>query len=484
MRFMKSLLTLNCGYARRRRMSQREACALTNSVGRYLIVGFVGFLLFISGPAIAQEFKNTYPRIGAYEIGSAGKVLDPEYRQVLAKHDILILGMWRNWQGTDIVTGEQYEMRDIVVDIKRRAAAMGNDGILVGKYTVFNESGYNPSSSATSDKREKLFGEIGPGYPKNNDWWARDKNGENTSSWPGTWNINVTEFVRRDSNGDTWPEWLANRDFGLFFRDIPEFDIWYIDNWFFRPRVTADWNGDGVNDDPKSETLGRAYRQGFMNGLRRIHQLAPNKIVMGNVDGDPYANNGMLNEPEFNRQLTSLFEAAIGHTWSVETWGTWEAMMDQYQITLANSQHRLLLMTVNGEATDYATMRYGLTSCLMDDGHYYYTTFNTEYKSGLWFDEYDVDLGLAIDPPQFGPWQSGVYRRRFQNGMVLVNPKGNGRRTLQIEAGYKRISGTQDTATNNGQPVSSLVLEERDGIILLSDQVPDNQVRPKPPILE
>ena len=204
---------------------------------------------------------------------------------------------------------------------------------------------------------------------------------------------------------------------------------------------------------------------------------------MGNVNGDPVSNEGLLSEPEYTGQIAALYEGAIGKSWSRESWSTWKSMMYQYQTTLANARDRILIMTVHGDATNYALMRYGLASCLMDDGYYYYTTFETEYRSGLWFDEYDVKLGYAIDPPQFGPWQKGVYRRRFQHGMVLVNPKDNGTRIVQIEPGYSRLSGVQDSATNNGQPVSSLSLAERDGIILVKTPAPDEKPRPKPPIL-
>ena len=69
--------------------------------------------------------------------------------------------------------------------------------------------------------------------------------------------------------------------------------------------------------------------------------------------------------------------------------------------------------------------------------------------------------------------------------MVLVNPKGNGSQTVQLEPGYTRIDGTQDRSINNGQPVSSLTIAERDGIVLLNDganRAPTNP-RPKPPLL-
>ena len=338
------------------------------------------------------------------------------------------------------------------------------------------------NGSAGYDKCMKLSSETGPGYRTNNDWWARKANGDPVGSYPGNWNTNITEHVQRDANGDTWPEWAVTRDYEIFFRDIPELDIWYFDNWFYRPRTTADWDGDGNNDDRNSEDVRRDYRKGFVNGLNRARQLAPDRIFMGNVDGSPQTDDGMLTEPEYRRQVAALYEGAIGLSYSQETWGTWESMMAQYQTTLSNSRDRLTIMSVHGEPDDYAQMRYGLASCLLDDGYYYYTTYDTEYRSALWFDEYDVNLGRAIDPPQFEPWQNGVYRRRFENGMALVNPKGNGRQTVRIGDGYRRIDGTQDRSVNNGQAAESITLNERDGIILIADQ-PTKSTRPKPPVL-
>ena len=224
-----------------------------------------------------------------------------------------------------------------------------------------------------------------------------------------------------------------------------------------------------------------------MNAVRRARALAPGVIIMGNVDGDPNRDVGMLTESEYKGQVAALYEGAIGESFSQERHVGWESMMKQYQTTLANSRGGLLIMTVNGATNDYETMRYGLASCLMDDGYYYYTSPNNYYKSANWYDEYDVNLGRAIDPPQRSAWQSGVYRRRFENGMVLVNPKANGTKTVSVEPGYRRIDGRQDRATNNGQPVSSVTLRERQGLILVregsSDDIPDLPKRPKAPVL-
>jgi hypothetical protein len=462
-----------------RQWERRVACG-SGLNARNVLMSAPAAILLLSSFAESAELKGTYPRIGAYEIGGSKMTADPDYRQALSKHDIVILGMWRNWRGTDAVTGEVLTIRDVVVDIKRRAAADNNRKMLIGKYTILMESSSDPGNSASTDKWNKLSSEVGPGLSINNDWWARNKNGENTSSFRNNWNTNVTEHVQRDANGDTWPEWAARRDYEVFFRDIPELDVWYIDNWFYKPRVRADWDGDGDDDDADSETVRRDYRKGLLNGLKRARQLAPDRIFIGNVDGSPQSGNGMLTEPEYKSQISGLYEGAMGLSWSQETWGSWESMMQQYQSTLANSRDRLLIMTVHGDANDYALMRYGLTSCLMDDGYYYYTAENIRYRSALWFDEYDADLGRAIDPPQFKAWQNGVYRRRFENGVVLVNPKGNGTRTVKPGPGYNRIDGTQDRTVNNGQAADSVTLAERDGIVLISDQS-IRAPRPKPP---
>ena len=229
----------------------------------------LGIALTVPGHAVAQNLKESFPRIGAYEIGSSFNVTDPEYRQSLARNDILILGMWRRWSQNDDVTGESLSIRDVVVDIRRRAAVMGNQGIKIAKYTAINESSNNPDNGATRERWDKLHNEIGPGYPVNNDWWARTKNGEHTSSFPGQWHVNLTEHVQRDNNGDTYPEWIVETDYVVYFRDIPEFDMLYIDNWFYRPRVEADWNGNGTNDDRNSESVRRDFRKGYIKKVTR-----------------------------------------------------------------------------------------------------------------------------------------------------------------------------------------------------------------------
>lgn len=452
--------------------------AVGSSIGLFLALVTLG----AASQVAADEFKDTFPKIGAYEIAGGNKMDEPEYRQALSRHDIVILGMWRNWSGTDPQTGNRVSMRDVVADVKRRANEDGRD-IILGKYTVYNESWASRNNAADRDRWDKLSSETGPGYPVNNDWWARDKNGNHTESFPSTYNTNPTRFVKPDRNGDRWPEWAATRDYNVFLKDIPEFDMLFIDNWFHQPRVTADWDGDGTDDAKSADWVGREYRTGFMNAVRRLRDLRPGIMIMGNVDGHPVRGVGMLQEPEYRGEVTALYEGAIGRSWSHEKHHGWKTMMEQYQTTLANARNNILIFTVAGEADDYQLMRYGLTSCLMDNGYYYYTSYEDHYRSALWYDEYDINLGRAIDPPQFSPWKKGVYRRDFENGTALVNPKGNGRVTVTIESGYRHLSGRQDPDLNNGRSVTSVTLEDRDGVILIREGQAAERVRPKAPVL-
>lgn len=106
---------------------------------------------------------------------------------------------------------------------------------------------------------------------------------------------------------------------------------------------------------------------------------------------------------------------------------------------------KLVVFGMKGKPSDYKAFRYGFASTLMDDGYFDFSdgTSGSIYETEMiWFDEFDIAgtkntswLGNAIDPPQATPWQNGVYRRRFQNGMVLVNPRGNGDRTVTIGSG-------------------------------------------------
>jgi len=161
-------------------------------------------------------------------------------------------------------------------------------------------------------------------------------------------------------------------------------------------------------------------------------------------------------------------EGMIGHDWSPETYGGWQVMMARYRRTMAAlGEPKLALFHQVGSVTDYQSVRYGLTSALMDDGYYVFNSTAQNGGDAPWFDEYQVQLGNAVGGPSTAAWQSGVYRRDFDNGIALVNPKGNGTQTVTLEASFTHFTGQQAPAVNNGATVTSVTLQDRDGIILM-----------------
>ncbi|MET0983986.1 MAG: putative glycoside hydrolase, partial [Steroidobacteraceae bacterium] len=163
-----------------------------------------------------------------------------------------------------------------------------------------------------------------------------------------------------------------------------------------------------------------------------------------------------------------VLEGMIGQSYSPEKWGSWNIMLSWYRKTMATlGEPKLGVFNQHGDPADYQTFRYGFASCLMDDGYYSFTVHGQGYSGVQWFDEYDVKLGKAISSPSTSAWKNGVYRRDFEKGIVLVNPKGNGPQTVTIESGFKRFSGKQAPSVNNGADVSTVTLQERDGIVLV-----------------
>jgi hypothetical protein len=389
----------------------------------------------------------SFPRLMGMNIG-AKNYQDAAYQKDLARLDVVILGFHRGWQPPGYAANATSAMRKAVRAIKAR-----NPDILVGQYTVLNEAYDNPRDTATLDLRDKLYA---------NKWWLLNASGRKVQ-WTAeysAWDINFTTWATPDSDGKRWPEWLAERNYAVFFRDIPEFDIVYVDNVMIRPRMTGDWDADGANDDPNDSRIVSAHRAGHLAHWRRIRELQPKSLLLGNTDGD-------LANAQWRNQLDGAFlEALMGKKWSVETWGGWPAMMARYRAVLENTRPpKIVGFNVWGAADDYRFFRYAYTSCLLDDGYFSYTDESKGYSSVPRFDEYNHTLGKALSAPPTTAWSQGVWRRDFQNGIVLLNPTGE-TRTVNVGSGLKRLAGKQDPAVNNGSAVSQVSIRPRDGIVL------------------
>lgn len=372
---------------------------------------------------------------------------DADYQRDLARMDVVILGFYRGWLPDGYAPTATLAMRKAVKAIKAL-----HPGILVGQYTMLGEVYDDPDNPANRDMRDKLY---------TNHWWLLNAAGRKVqwTSQYRAWDVNLTTWPRADADGKRWPQWLAEREYAVFFRDIPELDVVFLDG-VGAPRVTADWNLDGKDDDSDDPGVLAAHYAGHRAEWRRLRELAPERLLIGNTDND-------LANAEWQGQLDGGFlEALMGASWSLESRAGWNRMMDRYRSVLRNTRPpRIVGFNVHGSPRDYRLFRYAYTSCLLDDGYFSFTDSSRGYSSVPWFDEYDHKLGDALTRPPAGAWGEEVWRRDFQNGVVLVNPTSSAR-TVKLEPGLRRIAGKQDPATNDGAAVSRVTLAPKDGIVL------------------
>jgi hypothetical protein len=174
-----------------------------------------------------------------------------------------------------------------------------------------------------------------------------------------------------------------------------------------------------------------------------------------------------------------LQEFLMGLSWSVEEWGGWATMMQWYRWCIALLRDpKLAIFHITDDYlvsqygfSPYRVIRYGLCSCLLDNGWFAYSNAEN-HTSTIWADEYNWDLGQPTQTPRTSAYSLGVYLREFDNGCAIVNPKGNGTRTITLPSAgagkrWDRLSGTQDPTVNNGATnVTSVTINERDGLIL------------------
>jgi hypothetical protein len=84
-----------------------------------------------------------------------------------------------------------------------------------------------------------------------------------------------------------------------------------------------------------------------------------------------------------------------------------------------------------------------------------------------WFDEYDARIGTPSEAPPSAATASGIWMRRYTNGIVLVNPSKTTALSIDIGTGYKHLLGTQDPVVNNGLAQRVITLQPRTGLLMV-----------------
>ena len=406
------------------------------------------FTLLILNSNQAFSYAQGYPKIMGMNIGNPTNYDNTLYQKEMSKADALVMNFWPHWKEYKYGANS---IRKIVQNIKKL-----NSSLLIGQYTILNEA---------QDSKAKDQGNIDRALKiEAEDWWLRDASG-NKVQWTKdfeAWDINITDYAKPDKQGLRYPEWLAQRNYDLYFKNVPEFSFWYLDNSLNNsPISAADWQNKKVNLNSTTAEMAKAYRLGNIKYWQTIFSLQPNTLLVGNSDN--------LSSPEYRLRLNGGFlEAMIGKSWSLETWKGWKTMLARYYDFMDNTAApKLTGFNVWGKVNDYQRMRYGLTSCLMNNGYFSYTDETKGYASLPWFDEYDAKLGKPLDLPPVAAWQNGVYKREFENGVVYVNPTSKSV-NISNTATLFRIAGKQVPSINSGKLVGKeFTLPSKDGIIFL-----------------
>jgi putative glycosyl hydrolase-like family 15 (GHL15) protein len=415
--------------------------------------------------ATAQSTSPPFPRLGGVLI--AGSVQSsfgtPSYQQLVAKLGVAVIGLYPGWSSGG------FSMSSAVAAVKAI-----NPNIKLFPYTnIFEfESGVGGSGSAYSP----LWNVV-----NQNNWFLR-------VTWPsgaitdsandGQQGMNLTTYTTVVS-GKNYIQyragWTATNEF------VSGWDGIYLDGVLQQPRVSADYDQSGSSQSPSA--AGQNWRNGYAAYVSLLRGALPaGSFVIGNTAD--WANGPITG---YNQMLNGgVMESLIGQSYSYESEG-WAQMMNAYKIIMnATAAPGYQIFGQDGSDTDYQGMRYGLASCLLDNAYYYHSD-NGSYGTYEVYDEFSFNLGAPAAGPAGSAtatysnggltvYQNGVWRRDFVNGIALVNPKGNGTQTVTLETSYKHLSGTQAPTVNNGQTVTTVTLNDRDGVILqrlTSQPIPD-----------
>lgn len=186
----------------------------------------------------------------------------------------------------------------------------------------------------------------------------------------------------------------------------------------------------------------------------RIH--AASKLVMANIGSWPnYAQTGTrwlkYLDGAMDEHFVKYTDTPGRGYRSIAEWRTELSILQRSQ-----REDKWFIGLTESSVGDAAAARYGWASMLLGaSGRATFALQNdTNYGVETWFPDYDAPIGRALAPAQAEP--SGVYRRRFSNGLVLVNPTAA---THTVELG-RRYSGNglRDSSLATMAPHTGLIL--------------------------
>lgn len=458
-----------------------------------------------AGPPV---FAPVQPAVAFCGIAGVRTYTDPTQQAAIGRYNLFVLGIsWEDWanSGRDMDTG-------VVKPIKAASTAPG--GTVLLNYLNLNgieEDANDPRPTwttevATRNWRLYVTGASGSLVAPNNPTGA-------------TALVNYTDFVPVNPSLEHPYDFGAKYSYNMCLTKSKSdsrftglnaglasssLDGVFQDNFVLNPQVNGDWNRDGTTEGQGwPSTASPWLAAGQLRYVTTMRSLAPTKYVIANA-GDY----GVTAAGVMVGQLDGLLcESYMGKSWSWETSLPWTTVRDYYYRALASAANPhmvffggswpdtnsdgsalIRLPTAGGFPplnTQWQWARYIAATAYLGEGLPAINRFSQGYSGDLAaLDWYDFAggvnglprgwLGAPIDAlrpttAKVAKGPIGLFGVEYTNGMVLVNPKGNGTQNIvnaDIPGTWKFITGTQDPTRDSGANFSSVSLPERDGLFL------------------
>ncbi len=368
-----------------------------------------------------------------------------------------IANYFLKWELTDIEATELSKWDVVILDMEvqfRSAAALAklkklNPEIVLLVYLTPQEIATNAATGWSTARRK-----LAAGIP--DEWYLKNSRGERLSWWSGTYLLNVTDSAPERGGmrlNEYIPRFVVNELLSSGYWD----GVYYDNSW----DTIAYFAGNDIdlNLDRSPDT---ATETKWQEGMKELYATTRNLsgsdiIIVGNNHNTAYLSdlNGKLLENFPNGNWVSTMN-------TLRAFSTSRAVVPRVPIVNAN--------TANTGIPDYRSMRYGLTSALLENAYFAYDHGDQDHGQTWWYDEYEVSLGnpITVAQSQTGKteYAPDVWSRNFENGISIVNST-NEARTIPLDGEYEHIHGVQDTAVNDGSIVSEVTLAPKDGLILL-----------------
>lgn len=336
------------------------------------------------------------------------------------------------------------------------------------------------------------------------DWIARDTNGNPVKLFTAppvegyspfwTFLRNITNEGLQDYFVNFINEYIMPYSDGVFY-DWATTNVAFLNHYTNPSRTTSEMDLNGDSEGDTDEEINEAWISGWTEmATKSIDAYPSGSIIMGNAGwatGNDYA-------PYINGIMMEQFMRA-----PIENPGnySWSQQLLNYSYYCNNAlSPKVSAIQAAGDQDDYQFMRFTLTSALMFDGYYSYTNKDVPtiaYQVTWWYDEYSVNItsGNASESLSNKGWlgnplgdafnvdneedllydnlltettiaETKVWRRNYQNGIVICNPTTDPV-TVDLGGTFRKINGSIDTTFNDGSTITSIDLDTLDGAVLL-----------------